>query len=59
MDLRKIVPYLLQCDFQFRTVLGFERMFQNSFVRRSPDTISPFNSDGELLAGYCPFSSIC
>ena len=35
------------CDaiFNSEIVLGFGRWFQNSFVSRSPDTISPFHSN--------------
>ena len=33
--------------FNSETVLGFGWMFQNSFMRRSPDTISPFHSNLE------------
>ena len=45
LDRRKIVPYLLQCEIVL--VVGWR--FQNSFVRRFPDRISPFPSNLRVI----------
>ena len=47
MELRKFVPYLLQCNFQFRNCFGLRFKFLKKLYASLPDIISPEDSNLE------------